>query len=86
MLVSFILEEQSRFLNTGKITSSAEAISPRQENFPDVNSHLLREERMGERTGAATLVCDMGMGILLTERGPKGLAGVSHWSSVPTVQ
>lgn len=76
MLVSFILEVQSRFLNTGKIISSAEALSPRQEYFSDVNSCLLREERMGEGTGAATLEDDMGVGILLTERGPKGSADV----------
>lgn len=69
MLVSFILEEQSRFLNTGKIISSAEAFSLRQEYFPDINSYLLREERMGEGMGAATLVHDLGWGILVTERG-----------------
>lgn len=67
MLVSFILEEQSRFLNTGKNISSAEGISPRQEYFPDVNSYLLREERVGGGMGAATLVHDMGRGTLLTE-------------------
>lgn len=61
----FILEEQSRFLNTSKITSSAEAISLRHEYFPEVNSYLLREERMGEGAGAAAVVHDVGTGILL---------------------
>lgn len=37
---------------------------------------------MGEGTGAASLVHDLGMGILVSERGPKSLAGVPQWSSV----
>lgn len=61
----FILEEQSRFLNTSKITSSAEAISLRHEYFPEVSSCLLREETMGEGAEAAAVVHDVGMGILL---------------------
>lgn len=65
MLVFFILEEQSRFLNTTKITSSTEAISLRHECFPEVNSYLLREERVGEGAGAAAVVHDVGVGILL---------------------
>lgn len=61
----FILEEQSRFLNTSKIISSAEAISLRHEYFPEVNNYLLRDERMEEGAGAAAAAHDVGMGILL---------------------
>lgn len=65
LILVFILEEQNRFLNTSRITSSAVAISLRPEYLPEVNSYLLREERMRERAGAAAVVRDVGMGILL---------------------